>query len=346
MKRVIVIGGGFAGSLVAKKLERKFEVVLIDAKDYFEFTPGILRILSSPAHKDKIQAFHRDYLKNSEIVKGTVKSIDKKNVLVNNKKIPYDYLVICSGSRYAAPIKENNMVLADHVSNLEKKYRDILKSGRILIIGGGLVGIELAGEIHDMNKNKEIIIIHAAPRLIERSPIKASEYARKFLEKRNVRIIFDEFFMGKEKGNYITDKKTKIKADLLFACTGIRANSEFMLKNFGDILNRRGQIVVDRHLHIIGTRNIFAAGDVNDTPVEKTAQNAKIQAHTVIKNIKMSEKGRKLRGYRAKVTPMLISLGKWDGLLVWKNFVMAGFFVGILKRFVEFSNMAKYKKSL
>ena len=52
VKRVVVVGGGFAGSNVVCGLEKdeRFSVTLIDTKDYFEFTPGVLRVLVEPEH--------------------------------------------------------------------------------------------------------------------------------------------------------------------------------------------------------------------------------------------------------------------------------------------------------
>ena len=67
-KNLVIIGGGFAGSFVAKKLENKFNTVLIDNKDYFEFTPSILRSIVIPRHLKKIQILHRHYLKKSKII--------------------------------------------------------------------------------------------------------------------------------------------------------------------------------------------------------------------------------------------------------------------------------------
>ena len=62
MKKVVIIGGGFAGSTVAKKLQNYFDVTLIDGEDYFEFTPGVLRVIVKPKHFAKIQVPHKEYL--------------------------------------------------------------------------------------------------------------------------------------------------------------------------------------------------------------------------------------------------------------------------------------------
>ena len=62
-KKVVIVGGGFAGSHVAKSLEKYFDVFLIDTKDYFEFTPGVLRAIVEPLHIRNIQVLHNHYLK-------------------------------------------------------------------------------------------------------------------------------------------------------------------------------------------------------------------------------------------------------------------------------------------
>ena len=105
MKKVVVIGGGFAGSLVAKKLENWFKVVLIDSKYYFEYTPGILRVIIGPSNAGKLQVKHKDYLKKAKVIVGHVKEVSRKDVIIGRRNISFDYLVICSGSRYDLPIK-------------------------------------------------------------------------------------------------------------------------------------------------------------------------------------------------------------------------------------------------
>src|SRR3989338_8684688 len=105
-RRIVIIGGGFAGSFAVKQLEKHFAVTLIDEKDYFEFTPSILKTLVHPSSAKSIQVLHRQYLRHAQIVKGSVSRIDEEVVFIAKKKYPFDYLLIASGSRYASPIKE------------------------------------------------------------------------------------------------------------------------------------------------------------------------------------------------------------------------------------------------
>ena len=131
MKKVVVIGGGFVGTTVAKKLDGKCNLTLIDAEDFFEYTPGILRTLVEPEHYSKLHVKHSEYLLKTKIIVGHVKNIDKnKVILTNGEKINYDYLVIASGSSYNSPIKEQDIFFATRVKNLlesYKKYRNLKK---------------------------------------------------------------------------------------------------------------------------------------------------------------------------------------------------------------------------
>ena len=130
---------------------------------------------------------------------------------------------------------------------------------------------------------------------------------------------------------------------MAFLCTGIKPNFEFMKKNFNDKLNEKNQIKVNKYLQVEGIKNIFAAGDVNDRLVEKTAQNAEIQAKAVVKNIIALERNQKLMEYESKKTPLVISLGKWDGIFAFKGFVFTGIVPGLMKSIIEWKEMLKLK---
>ena len=342
-KRAVIIGGGFAGSTAARKLEDNFNVTLIDTKDYFEFTPSVLRTIVEPEHIKKIQSLHRNYLSKAVVVRGYVKEMSKKYVMVSGKKFLYDYLTICSGSEYNLPMKSKSTVTATRADVLAKYAKKLKESNSALIIGGGLVGVELAAEIIEKYPEKKVTIAHGINELIERNPQKAMEYSKKFLKKRKVKLILNEFVV-KNKGNvYITDKKTKIKADLAFLCTGIKPNYQCMSKSLSHCLNEKKAVIVNEYLQVKGFQNVFAAGDINDVNEEKTAQNAEKQAEVVVKNIVKLEKGKALKKYLPKPRIMVISLGKWNGILVYKSFVLTGLIPGILKTLIEWKEMRKYK---
>ena len=343
MKRVVVIGGGFAGAYIARRLEKYFSVTLIDTKDYFEFTPGILRTIVHPKHMKKIQVLHKHYLSQTKFVHGEVKEFTTKEVILGKKKIPYDYLFVCSGSRYNMPIKEKNIILPNRGDTLRKAHGAVLAARNILIVGGGVVGVELAAEIVDFFPEKEVLLLHGKNVLLERCPVKAQDYVENYLKKRKVEIMYNQR-MEKQDGNLLfTDAGRKIHAELCFLCTGIVPNTDFFQKHFSSSLNDKKQIKVEHTLQMKGQKTIFVVGDLNDICEEKTAQSAEKQAFVAVQNIFALEKGEKLYSYHTLPKVMVISLGRFDCILIYKNLTLTGILPALLKGVVEWKTMIHYR---
>src|SRR5690606_10776568 len=159
------------------------------------------------------------------------------------------YLVISSGSSYNSPFKEGNVVNATRAKHLRHYYDDLCRAKSVLIIGGGLVGVEMAGEIcWKYPGKKDITIVHSHEKIIERNPRKAIDYADKFLRRNGVKIIYGERVVGEKEREYETSSGRKLKADLVFLCTGITPNYNFMKREMKKYLDGKNQIVVNDYL--------------------------------------------------------------------------------------------------
>lgn len=356
-KKVVIIGGGFAGSTVAKSLEKdkRFSVTLIDTKEYFEFTPGVLRTLVEPRHVKKLEVKHSHYLQKAKIVIGKVISISENEVMLlsgrKRERIGFDYLVIASGSSYNKPIKEQNEVIASSRANhLRESNEKLCNAEKIVVVGGGLVGVELAAEIathYDVRDGKkQLYLIHSRSEIMERNSEKSREYAKSFLIKKGVNLILGERLKDYRNKKIILESGKKMAVDIVFLAVGIKPNSDFMEKNFSDKLDIKGFIRVNRNLQLSGIENIFVTGDVSSIREEKLAQNAEKQAEIVVKNIKCLESGEELKEYKGEKKAMVISLGKWDGILEFAKGkkVLTGIIPGILKTLIEKREMMLKKK--
>jgi len=342
MKKIVIIGGGFAGAYCAKKLERNFEVTLIDTKDYFEFTPGILRTLVEPKHVKNIQVLHSHYLHQSKIVRGHVTSVDESFVFINKKKFAYDYLIISSGSKYNAPFKAQDVVIATRADELRESHRCLEKAHSLLIIGGGIVGVELAAELAEHCKDKTITLLQRGDTLLARCNPRTIAYAERFLKNKGVEIHYHQFWIGSKHGNFYTKERDVFKADMGFLCTGIKPNSDFLKKIFSKLISPEGYLEVNDFLQLNTYKNIFLIGDVAGIKEEKLAQNAEHHAKIAVENIYRLEHRKDLIPYVSKPRMMVISLGKRNGILMYKNFCLTGFIPGLFKSFIEWKTMRRY----
>ncbi len=340
-KKIVVVGGGFAGSTVARELQNECDVTLIDTEDFFEYTPGILRVLVEPEHYKKIYSKHENYLGKSKIVVDSVKDItEKKVILKSGKAINYDYLVIASGSSYSFPIKEENVFFAKRSKNLLEAYDKLKNSQKIVVVGGGVVGVELVAELATHYKGKELFLIHAHSKLMERNNDKTGDYAQKFLEKKGVKVILNEKITKTDKKYLLGNSGEKYCYDATFFTVGITPNIEFMKREFSRFVSKG--ISVNEYLQLDGKQNIFVAGDVTNINEEKTAQNAENHARVVANNILAKINSSKMKSYKSKKRMMVISLGKNNGVIEYKNFVLTGFIAPILKTLIEKRVMNKF----
>lgn len=335
MKKVVIIGGSFAGSKVAKILEKSFSVTLIDKKSYFEFIPSILSCAVNKNFESKIRVNHKDYLKKTRIILGEVAEIRDSFVILKNKKINFDYLVIVSGAKYAPSDRKKGIISAGDSKELINSYYTLKKSKDVVIIGGGLVGVELAGEICSKYKDKNIFILNRGEKVISRNHPKAIAQATKFLEKKGVRMIMNSNIIEKKGKSFITDKNEIINADIAYNCIGATPNTNFMKKNFSKHLNEKGSIKVNDFLHLEGLPNIFAGGDVTAINEEKTAQSAEKQAEVICNNIIALVEGKSLEKYEPKKRAMLISLGRRRAIFDNGKIVFSGIIPALMKIFVE-----------
>ena len=345
MKRLVIIGGGFVGATVARELEGEFHVTLIDSKDYFEFTPSILRTIVEPDHMKKVQLLHSHYLKKAVLIREEVEEITEKNVVLKKKKVPYDYLVLALGSRYNSHIKESNVVLAMRATILREAHKELDQAKHVVIIGGGLVGIELAAEIAEhYTDTKKVTLIHSRNELIPRQTSKARLYAKRFFEKRNVALLLEDRLVDIKDSVLYTKKGRKIKADMFFLCVGIKPNTKLVEKSFPKSLTERGAVSVNEYLQVKDLSHVFSAGDVSGIAEEKTAQNAERAACVIVENLRRKLREEKeLKKYENKSRVMITSLGKWRGILTYKNMTLTGIVPGLLKSVVEWKSMRKFR---
>jgi NADH dehydrogenase FAD-containing subunit len=336
--KVIIIGGGFCGVLVAKKLEKidKLDIVLIDKKQYFEYQPSFHKVIFKPSLIHKLKIDYKNCLPNTKIIIDTVKKVNVNTVITKSKSISFDILVITTGIDYPIFLKnkENVYVLksGDDALNIANK---IETAKDVLIVGAGLIGSEVAAEIKTKAPNKRVIIVHPYKKILKRMSDDASSYTIKFLEKNGAELILEEKVVDHTDNIFITNKGRKIKADLCIWAAGIRCNPYFMDKFPDTCFSDKKALNVNQYLQLEGYDNIFVGGDIVSIIEEKTARKAEIHAKIIAKNIRNILENKPLKTYKSKRSPMVVGLGDWSGIIFYK-YVFPGLFIpGILKWAIE-----------
>ena len=411
-KKVVVIGGGFAGMQCVFDLAKKCDLTLVDAKTYFEYTPGALSAMvgGGPLRKyggsgksgARIGRLHREYKKictkrgarfvhcSDEGVKNICE--DYVSVVSNDapsggvcEKLEYDYLVIATGSNYFRTIKPmggspgadaqtgyaRQQAFQRDATRLvpESSYTEETKKPT-LVIGGGVVGIELAADIASAagsNARKSssgaVILVHDKNRLLNGLPKAASDYVENWFKQKKVRIeLGQRFERVKETCTYVgsSDSNVKLEANEAILAVGSRPATKFLSfenqetllaaaeakKNGEKILeiplSKNGYIERDpKTLQVVGFENIYCVGDCAMKPLEQNlASFAHWEAEYVSKRI-LNIKSYVMNPYKVPPKFMAISLGPWNGLFLWGDvLLLKGILAAVLKFFVEvwFSN--------
>ncbi|KAL6595535.1 hypothetical protein ACP70R_047875 [Stipagrostis hirtigluma subsp. patula] len=335
--RVVIIGGGIAGALLAKTLQNHADVVLIDPKEYFEIPWANLRAKVDPAAVERTVIPHSDYLTQAKVVVASAVGIDDSVVLTSiGRAVAYDFLVVATGRMCTRPEKRSE--------RLEMFQRDkelIAAAQSVLIIGGGPIGVELAAEIVMSSPEKRVTIVHGAPRLLTVMGARASAKALEWLRSKNVTVLLDQTIdlaaVSPDATEFTTSAGETVAADCHFVCTGRPVASGWLKESFlRDHVDENGHLAVDDHLRVGGLKNVFAIGDITDVPEAKQGHLAQRQAMVVSRNLRLLVKGvareEKLHRYKpATKAGITVTLGRRDALSELPFMTLIGHIPGAVK---------------
>ena len=298
-KRVVIVGAGFAGLTLAKKLSPKyFQVVLLDKNNYHQFQPLLYQVATAGLEPSSISFPLRKIFqkrKNVFIRIAEVKSVYTQNNIVQTSiaNISYDYLVLANGAEtnyFEMNDLQQNAFSMKSVSEalllrntLLQNYEQALASKseeersallNIVIVGGGPTGVELAGAIAEM-KDKilpkdypelnfgqmNIYLVEAAPRLLNGMTETSGKKVEQYLS--NLGVHVKTGISVKNYNGYaasLSNNNTLYTRCLIWAA-GVKGAALNGLPGVSVLPNKR--ILVDEFNRIEGLQNVFAIGDIS-----------------------------------------------------------------------------------
>ena len=322
MPRVVVVGASFAGLYAAKGLRSIADVVLIDASDEWEYTPAVHKVLGGRREAATILTSFDEVLPGVEFVKGVAVAAHEREVHVqiagSIKKLPYDHLIICVGCAYAHPIKAQ-LGSSDRRAQLagaQRLYRD---ASSVLVVGGGAVGVEVAGELA---ANHTVTLTARGDELVRDLPAAARRYALESLHAQNVRVLLN----GDEE---------RRSFDAQINCYGAQPRTgwlaAFVDRDARDFVRVNSQ-------YRTSLRNVWAAGDcVAKDAGQYLAAYAHFEGEYVAAAVCAEITGRAPPDpYVAPPRIVALALGPDDGVLCYGRFVvLSGRAVPWVKALVE-----------
>ena len=297
-KRVVIIGGGFGGLKLARKLAKQdFQVVLLDKNNYHQFQPLFYQVATAGLEPSAISFPFRkvfQQLDNVFIRLVEVTAVNKEESLVESSigDISYDFLVVAIGAdtnffgnaniaANSLPMKSIAEALAIR-NKILQNYEDALSISdareqqaymNIVVVGGGPTGVEVAGTLAEMKKHilpkdfpelqfdkMQIHLLEASPKLLANLSEKSSEKSKKYLDALGVKVTLNARVKDYDGEHISMEDGSSINTKTLIWAAGVIANT---LKGIpGEALVRGNRIKVDRYNKVEGCDNIFALGDV------------------------------------------------------------------------------------
>jgi NADH dehydrogenase len=344
----LILGGGFAGSYVARLLKRKGATV-VSLDNSMIYTPLLPEAASGTLEPRHVVVPLREMCPHAELVLGRVTAHDRsaKTVAVESLAGPltihYERLVVALGATTRTlpvpGLAEHGVGFKDLADAVALRNRVLLQLERATIhpddpselgfvfVGAGYAGVEALGELNDMahaalrsyptlrGVTQRWVLVDAAPKILPEIPRGLGRYASRRLERRGIEIHVGTTLESFDGTEAVLANGTRVPARTLVWTAGVRASP--LLPHLDLPLDERGRVVVDETLHVQGVDDVWALGDCAAVKNVKTpgvldpptCQHALRQARRLAKNLTGPPKP---YGYR--MLGQVATLGRFKGI--------------------------------
>ena len=388
MQNIAIVGAGYGGVLTALGLSKKFKndpsvsITLIDKHNYQLFAANLYELATAEEEfvtmaqlKKSITIPLKEIFQTTKVrlVTAEVTEIDQrhKTLTAGISKIPYNYLVVATGSesdyfniegaeKYSTPLKslpnalfiQNKIEFAIGAHRLDVNKKNI----RIVVAGGGYTGVEFAAELSGMIsiiafKNQyprekiDLVIVEAMPQLIPGLNDRMSKDALFKLKEQGVRVMLsspifriDEHFVELVSGE-------KMEYDVLVWTTGVKAKSLPFLEPIAS--DRKGRLNTNSFFQVEKYEDIFAIGDCacvlnkDGRPAPPTAQDAIEHGEYLVSAIPLIMQNKKPAAYVGVKHGFIVTLGGRWAILSFEPFYIKGVFAYVAR---ELAHVNYYRK--
>jgi NADH dehydrogenase len=388
-RRVLILGGGFAGVAAARRMERLFrrtpdvEIVLVSRDNFVVMTPLLFEVFSGTLDLRSCTLPVRAFLRSTRFVEATVQKIDLNERKVRlagagqSSELEYDQLVIAIGSKtnrdmipgaeqaFTFKTVADALLLRNHViERFERADVEAVPQRKsqlltFVVIGGGLVGVELLGELttfvepfyqHVDRGEIRFVLLQGADRIMpEIDPALAAYAAQSLISRSGVEVRTNTHVRAIEAHKVHIASET-IAADTIILAAGVIPNpavSALPLEK-----DDRGRIVVEPTMRVPNHPEVWSLGDCASIPgpdfkpYPSLAQHALREAKALADNIFSVLTGRPPKPFMYHILGMMGSLGRCTAFGQFLKVRLYGFPAWFIRRTYYLSQMPGWRRRL
>lgn len=356
-KTIAIIGGGFLGAELAKALDETASVILIEQNSHFVTSTAMIRALVQPELLDQALVPYDKLLKRGTVIAARADSVDGAGVtLADGSRIAADYIVVATGSTNAPMFKPSSAGIGGLRETSTRVHAQIKAANRIVVVGAGAVGTELAGEIAHQLPGKKVTLIANDPSLFPMMPAKLGASLLADLRAMGVEVILGakaenlQSLSEPTAGTLRLSTGQELTADLIIPALGSRANSDLLASLPGAVKSTLNRVKTDAWMRPSSLPNVFAAGDAADAGDAMTIIGVARQLPWLKKTLTALAAGKTLESLKPYApwpkgkTPLLVPLGPKRGAAFLILFIDRGFLTRLIKGKDVF--VGKYRKLL
>jgi NADH dehydrogenase len=375
MAQIVIIGGGFGGLAVAKRLAgvRGVSVTLIDRRNFHVFQPLLYQVATGGLSPADICAPLRSVVapyKNIRTVLGEVTGIDLegRRVRTADGEYPYEYLVVAAGVRHHYFGHDEWEAVAPGLKSIEDAteirgrvlgaFEAAEKEGdaerrrallTFLIAGGGPTGVELAGTLGEIANDTlrddfrsfrpeeaRILLLEAGPRILKSFPEELSTAAERALLRLGVRVRTGVAVAAMDAGGVTLADGERIEARTVLWAAGVKASPVGAM--LGAELDGAGRVMVTRECRLEARGEVFVIGDmaaIREYPLPGVAPVAMQQGRYVGAAIAALLEGRSVAPFRYVDKGNLATIGRAAAIADFGRVRLSGWTAWVLWLFIH-----------
>lgn len=325
-QRIAIVGGGFLGAQLAKALQDHADVTLIEQNSHFVNAPAMVRALVQPRLLDQALVPYDRLLARGQVVRARAVQVDATGVtLADGRHIQADYTVLATGSGNGPAFKPGEDGIDGLRAANARIHAQLLAAQRVVIVGAGAVGTELAGELMHHLPGKQVTLVSADATLFPTMPPALGASLLRQLQAAGVQVVLGakadtlRSLTEPYAGTLRLSNGQELVADLIVPAIGSRANTALLAGLPGAVNGSAGRIRGDAWMRPSRLPNVFAAGDAVDLgdPMTVVAQMRQLPwLRDTLRALLQGKPLDRCKPYRAAQpgkSPLLVPLGPYGG---------------------------------